>query len=215
MGLLGVVALAAAAAAQPPVARPVDPPGTVRPGQPAAKPADPAGATAGTGGQAIPKAADPAGAATRPAGQTPVKPSSPASPSASPAAEPPAPAAPTADDLGLPIYPDAKFIVSYDAGLGQRFYLFGSTAAFGDVVNFYKLQLKQRGELIFDVPATHSFEVGRYKDTEVAFPPGVTVKDYTWNGSEGLLNPKPGATPSRYPTVIQLVPAPPGLADRR
>jgi hypothetical protein len=135
--------------------------------------------------------------------------------SPTPAAASPEPVGPTPEELGLPIYPGAKFITSYDAGLGQRFFLFGSTAAFADVVNFYKLQLKLRGELIFDVPATHTFEVGRYKDTEIAFPPGVTVKDYTWNGSDGFLNARPGASPARYPTVIQLVPAPPGLAGRR
>ena len=42
----------------------------------------------------------------------------------------------------------------------------------------------------------------------MAFPPGVTIKDYTWNGSEGYLNPTLGAEPERFPTIIQIVPAP-------
>ena len=40
----------------------------------------------------------------------------------------------------------------------------------------------------------------------MAFPPGVTVKDYTWGGSQGYLNPKRGAEPARFRTIIQIVP---------
>jgi hypothetical protein len=42
----------------------------------------------------------------------------------------------------------------------------------------------------------------------MAFPPGVTIKDYTWNNSEGYLNPKPDGQPQRFGTVIQIVPVP-------
>ena len=42
----------------------------------------------------------------------------------------------------------------------------------------------------------------------MAFPPGVTVKDFTWAGSAGFPNPVPNAQPQRFPTVIQIVPAP-------
>ena len=31
--------------------------------------------------------------------------------------------------LGAPIYPSAVYLTSYDAGRGQRFYLFGSDGA--------------------------------------------------------------------------------------
>ncbi len=212
LGVAGVLVAAAAMAVQPPVAKPVDPPGTVRPGQPTTKPSDPAGTADGTKGQPVAKPADPSGNAAKPAQTTGG--TTGGAPTGGTAPSPPA-AGPTTEQLGLPIYPDAKFITSYEAGLGQRFYLFGSAAAFADVVSFYKLQLKLRGELIFDMPATHTFEVGRYKESEVAFPPGVTVKDYTWNGSNGLLNPVPGAQPARFPTVIQLVPGPGGLPVKR
>ena len=40
----------------------------------------------------------------------------------------------------------------------------------------------------------------------MAFPPGVTVKDYTWGGAKGYLVPDAWRDPSRYPTVIQIVP---------
>ena len=51
------------------------------------------------------------------------------------------------------------------------------------------------------------FEIGRFREETMAFPPGVTVKDYTWGNLKGYLNPKPGAQPERFPTVIQMVPA--------
>jgi hypothetical protein len=116
--------------------------------------------------------------------------------------------APTEPQLGLPIYPGAQFIRSYDAGRGQRYYLFGTTATFEQAVAFYRGALKDRGELVFERPATHMFEVGRYRVETMAFPPGVTVKDFTWGGSPGYPNPLPHTPPARFPTVLQLVPMP-------
>jgi hypothetical protein len=94
----------------------------------------------------------------------------------------------------MPIYPGAKFIDSYDAGRGQRYYLFGATADFAQIVTFYRTTLKQRGELVFEVPAIHMFDVGRFREETMAFPPGVTVKDYA---PDGYLNPRPGAPTER------------------
>jgi hypothetical protein len=63
--------------------------------------------------------------------------------------------APTEATLGVPIAPGAQFIASYDAGRGQRYYIFGSPASFIDLVAYYRTVLKQKGELVYDVPATH------------------------------------------------------------
>jgi hypothetical protein len=109
----------------------------------------------------------------------------------------------------VPVYPSAQFLTSYDAGRGQRYYLFGTNATFEEMVSYYATIFKRRGERVFDAPATHIFEVGRFREEAMAFPPGVTIKDYTWNGSEGFLNPKRGATPARFRTVIQIVPVTP------
>ncbi|HET7217179.1 MAG TPA: hypothetical protein VFJ02_03995 [Vicinamibacterales bacterium] len=117
--------------------------------------------------------------------------------------------APTEAALGLPIYPTAEFLASYDAGRGQRYYLFGTNATFVQIVEYYKTVLKQRGELVFDEPPVHMFEVGRFREETMAFPPGVTVKDYAWAGGLGYINPKRGAEPARFKTVIQIVPSPP------
>lgn len=113
---------------------------------------------------------------------------------------------PTEETLGVPIYPGAQFIASYDAGRGQRYYIFGTAASFVELVNYYRTALKQRGELVYEVPATHSFDVGRYREETMAFPPGVTVKDYESEVSQGYPNPKPGGQPARFPTLIQIVP---------
>lgn len=113
---------------------------------------------------------------------------------------------PTDQTLGVPIYPGAQFISSYDAGRGQRFYIFGSAASFVDLVTFYRTVLKQKGDLIFDAPATHQFEVGRFREETMAFPPGVTVKDFQSQVSQGYPNPKPGGQPAHFPTIIQIVP---------
>jgi hypothetical protein len=148
-----------------------------------------------------------------PASQAPAPP-----PASTPPAAPaqPAAAAPPRSDggpsdavLGVQVYPGAQFLTSFDAGRGQRFYLFGSTATFTDLVTWYRTVLKQRGELIFDAPATHEFDIGRFREETMAFPPSVTIKEYKSEISEGYPNPKAGAQPARFPTVIQIVPAVP------
>ena len=111
--------------------------------------------------------------------------------------------------LGVPIYPGAQFIASYDAGHDQRFYLFGSTATFVDLVNFYRNVLKQKGDLVYQVPATQDFDVGKFREETMAFPPGVTIKDFESDVSKGYPNPKAGAEPGRFPSIIQIVPVVP------
>jgi hypothetical protein len=115
-------------------------------------------------------------------------------------------AAPSETMLGVPVYPGAQFIRSYDAGRGQRYYIFGSAAAFVDLVAYYRTVLKDKGELVFDVPATHEFDVGKFNENTMAFPPGVTIKDFQSDVSQGYPNPKPGGQPARFPTIIQIVP---------
>jgi hypothetical protein len=123
----------------------------------------------------------------------------------------PAPAptdTPTEASLGVPIYPGAEFLTSYDATRGQRYYLFGTNTGFVEIVNYYKTVLKQKGELVYEEPGVHQFDIGRFREETMAFPPSVTVKDYTWGGSAGFLNPKRGQQPARFKTIIQVVPAP-------
>ena len=115
--------------------------------------------------------------------------------------------APTPESLGVPPFHQAmRYLESYDAGGGQRFYLFGADVPFADVVSYYQKLLKVKGELVFEEPATHMFDIGRFQEATMAFPPSITVKDYTWGGMQGYPNPKPGGQPARFPTIIQIVP---------
>jgi hypothetical protein len=155
----------------------------------------------------------------RPGAAKPATPAAPpattAQPARPPAVAPPTTAAPNPNDvpteatLGVQIYPNAEFLQSFDAGKGQRYYLFGTNSTFVEIVNYYKTVLKQKGELIYDEPAIHEFDIGKFKEETMAFPPSVTVKDYTWGGSAGYLNPKRGKQPARFKTIIQIVPATP------
>ncbi len=134
---------------------------------------------------------------------------------AQPAATPGTEVAPTEAQLGFPIYPTAVFLRSYDAGRGQRYYIYGVGSPFAEMVNYYKNVLKEKGDLVFEVPPTHVFEIGRFREETMAFPPGVTVKDYTFSGSAGYPNPRPGQQPERFPTLIQIVPLPATTAPGR
>ncbi len=117
--------------------------------------------------------------------QTPSRPPTQPQPSTPTPVTPPPPSAADKDgpgDLGVPIYPGAQFIASYDAGRGQRYYLYGTESDFTQIVGWYRTTLKQKGELVFEEPPVHMFEIGRYKEETMAFTPSVTVKDYTWAG---------------------------------
>ncbi len=109
-------------------------------------------------------------------------------------------AAPSEATLGVALYPSAQFLTSYDGGRGQRYYLYGSSASFTELVAYYRTLLKQKGSAIFETPPTWIFEIGKYDENAMSFPPSVTVKDYTADGNGGYLNPKPGASPERFPT---------------
>ena len=152
-------------------------------------------------GTAKPAPAAPATPASPPASQTVLPPQQPGAPGPTDV--------PTEASLGVPIYPGAEFLTSFDATRGQRYYLFGSNSAFAEIVNYYKTVLKQKGELVYEEPAIHEFDIGKFKEETMAFPPSVTVKDYTWGGSAGYLNPKRGKQPARFKTIIQIVPVPP------
>jgi hypothetical protein len=159
--------------------------------------------------QPFPRGGSQAAPAPPPAPPRPAAPPAPPPAAAVPAA-PIDPATPTEATLGFPIYPGAQFIASYDAGRAQRYYMFGTTASFADLVTYYRTQLKEKGNLLFQDPPTHTFEIGKFNDETMAFPPGVTIKDFAAGGSPGYPNPKLGAQPARFASLIQIVPAPPG-----
>jgi hypothetical protein len=120
---------------------------------------------------------------------------------------PPPVGTPTVQDLnGTPVYPGADYLDSYDAGRGQRYYLYGTNTPYPDIVIYYRNVLKNANNReIFRTPAMHQFDLGRFAEESMAYPPSVVVKDYSWNESPGYLVVS-GTTEKRYRTVIQIVP---------
>ena len=117
--------------------------------------------------------------------------------------------APDPATLGAPVYPGAQFLGSFDAGKGQRYYLYGTNTSYAEIVAYYRTYLKQGGDEVFDDPPIYIFEMGRYREEAMVYPPGITVKDYAFNGAPGYLFTKLGAAPQRFKTIIQVVPVPP------
>ena len=121
---------------------------------------------------------------------------------------------PTEATLGVPIYPSAQYITSYDAGRSQRFHLFGASVGFADMVRYYSVVLRDRGRRVYDAPPIHQFETARFRDNRMDFRPSVTIKDYTWNGAAGYIDPASGTDPATFPTIIQITTLPDGAANR-
>ena len=127
-----------------------------------------------------------------------------------PAAQPPASqtpdqTAPAIDPaIGVPLYPGSVLLGKFDANPAQPFYLYGTTSAYANVVEYYRQVLKDRGRQLFDGPM-HQFDLGRFRRETMALQPALTVKDYTWNGREGYVHVN-GLEVVKFPTVIQVVP---------
>jgi hypothetical protein len=120
---------------------------------------------------------------------------------------------PDAAALGsVPIYPTADFLESFDAGRGQRYHIYGTNQPYEEIVAYYRTVLDNGGREIYREPAVRQFDLGRFDDGRMAFPPSIVVKDYGWNGSPGYLFVD-GTTATRYRTIIQVVP-PPAPAPR-
>ena len=148
------------------------------------------------------------------AGQPPAPPPTSTTPQRPPVAVPAAPpqaaasAAPTDQSLGIPgiIPPRAQFLESFDAGRGQQCYIVGTNAGFPETVAYYKQLLRDGGRELFKSPAMQQFDIGKFQEQTMAYPPSVVVKDYAYSGSEGYLHVT-GTKEERFATVIQIVPA--------
>ena len=136
------------------------------------------------------------GGTTPPATQTPTAP------------RPQTPGAANVDPAtGIALYPGAQLLGRFDASPNQQFYVYGTSALYATVVEYYKTVLKEKGRQLFQGPM-HQFDIGRFRKETMTLQPGVTVKDYTWNGREGYVHVT-GRQIVKYPTVIQIVPVTP------
>ena len=148
---------------------------------------------------------------------TPVpKPFPTSSPTPAPAAKPgtPAQAAPVSPQdggnldprlAGIPIYPGAELLSSFDTGRGQWVFTLGTDMPYSDIVAYYKNQIRSSGTEIFKTPLIHQFDLGQFRSETMVYRPGVVVKDYSTD-TQGYLHVT-GTVEKRYRTVIQIVPA--------
>ena len=104
---------------------------------------------------------------------------------------------------GMPIYPGAEMLSSFDSG-SQKVFLFGSSMPYADVVAYYKTQLRSGGNELFRTPAMQQFDLGSFRGESMDYRPSVVVKDYG-AAAAGYLYVT-GTTEKRYRTVIQIVP---------
>ena len=161
------------------------------------------GLVASAGAQAVPRPFP--GSATPPPASKPQQP--PAQPPAAPGptTAPAGASSPETPPANVPLYPQAEFLTSFDAGQGQRYYLYGTQAPFEQVVAHYRTTLRNGGRELYRTPAIRQFDLGRFDDDEMAYPPSVVVKDYAGEPRGGYLFAQGGAE-QRYRTVIQIVP---------
>lgn len=106
---------------------------------------------------------------------------------------------------GVPIYPGAEMLSSFDSG-SQRVFLFGSSMPYSDVVAYYKTQLRSGGNELFRAPAMQQFDLGSFRAETMDYRPSVVVKDYGATDQAAYLHVT-GTAEKRYRTVIQIVPA--------
>ncbi len=111
------------------------------------------------------------------------------------------------------MYPDAEFLDSYDAGRGQRYFVYGVNATFDTVAAYYKQALKNGGKEIYPAPRMVIFELASFKDDRMAYPPSVVIKDYSTTAPAGYLFVR-GSAEKRFQTVIQVVPPAPAAPAR-
>ena len=105
---------------------------------------------------------------------------------------------------GIPIYPGAQLLFSFDAGRGQHVFTFGTDMPYSDIVAFYRNQLRSSGTEIFRTPNIQQFDIGQFRADTMTYRPGVVVKDYSGDAA-GYLHVS-GITETRYRSVIQIVP---------
>ena len=122
-----------------------------------------------------------------------------------PATASPQQQAPAAGGVEQYVFPGAEFIAAYDASRGhQKYHLYGTNTPYADVVAHYRTTLRGRNNEVFRTPPIHQFDLGRFDENTMSYPPSVVVKDYTWNGSTGYLHAA-GTTEKRYRTIVQIV----------
>ena len=88
---------------------------------------------------------------------------------------------------GVPLYPTAEYLDTFDAGAASSTSLRHERAVRRDRVVLQDDAQDRRARSCSARQPTHQFDLGRFQEERMAFPPSVVVKDYTWNNSPGYL----------------------------
>ena len=120
-------------------------------------------------------------------------------------------AAPTEDELGVTLYPNSTYLASFDAGRGQEFHLFGTNATFTNMVRYYRVILRDRGDEVFEAPRDPPVRHRpRFDDDRMDLPAQCDHQGlHLERRPPGYPNPLPGADPPTFATIIQFTTAPP------
>lgn len=106
----------------------------------------------------------------------------------------------------VPGYPGAEYLESFDAGKGQRLFVFGTNDPYARVVAFYKSQFKKTGEEVSRAPGIQQFDLGAFDSTGMAQRPSVIVKDYAWPQPTDYYIHVAGTAEKHFTTLIQIIP---------
>ena len=101
------------------------------------------------------------------------------------------------------------FLASYDAGRGQRYYLFGTNAGFLEIVNYYRTALKQKGELVYEEPRRPPVRHRQVQGRDDGVPAERDGEGLHVGRLRRLPQSEARRQPARFKTIIQIVPVPP------
>ncbi len=143
-----------------------------------------------------------------PGAQTPVSTAKPTAPTPTPAAGAQNWSAVDPSLAGVPPYQGAEFLGSFDAGRGQRLFVFGTNDDYAEVVRVYKTLFRKSGVEVSRTPRIQQFDFDRASfDSNTQQRPSVLVKDYAWPQPTDAYVHVAGTVEKRFRTLIQVIPA--------
>jgi hypothetical protein len=82
--------------------------------------------------------------------------------------------------LGCALFPQLRLLETYDAGSGQKYFILARTRRTSRSCSSNRTSLRTGGREIYraPAPAMQQFDLGRFQEETMAYPPSVVVKDY-------------------------------------
>ena len=117
--------------------------------------------------------------------------------------------------LAFPIYPAAQFLASYDAGRGQRYYIFGTDDAIRGRRELLPHAARRERQPRVQGAADAHVRGRPLPRRDDGVPAGCDGEGLDVGRIAGLSEPEAGAQPARFPTIIMIVPPPPAAPAAR